>query len=266
VATEPVTYLGALDVFAAASARTLALPCAMRDVRLAYVMAGFNNPTGAVMDVDARSRLLRAAADEGVLVVDDQAVTETWFGARPLPPPLASLAAPAQVVTIGSISKIVWGGLRVGWLRAARSIIEPLTRLKGLSDLGSSVPSQLVAATLVDRLDDLKATRLPEIRRRRDAFVDELRAHLPEWRFDVPDGGLALWVDIGVDANEFASVAAGFGVGVLAGTASSADGSHTTHLRLGYGLAPDRLVEGVRRLAAAWQSRNRDSAGVQAVV
>jgi len=264
VAAEPVTYLGALDVFAAAGARTLAMPCAMRDVRLAYVMAGFNNPTGAVMDDAARGRLLRGAADEGVLVVDDQAVAETWFGARPLPPPLAAAAGPTQVVTIGSISKIIWGGLRVGWIRAARSIVEPLTRLKGLSDLGSSVPSQLVAAHLVDRLDEFRDARLPEIRRRRDALVDELRTHLPEWRFTVPEGGLALWVDIGVDAEEFASVAAGYGVGVLAGIASSADRSHRTHLRLGYGLAPDRLVEGVRRLAAAWAARN--TVGMQAVV
>jgi len=59
-------------------------------------------------------------------------------------------------------------------------------------------------------------------------------------------------------------VAAGFGVGVLAGTASSADGSHRTHLRLGYGLAPERLAEGVRRLAAAWAAR--ESTGHQAVV
>jgi DNA-binding transcriptional MocR family regulator len=264
VAVEPVTYLGALDVFAAAGVRALPMPCAMRDVQLAYVMAGFNNPTGKVMDDAARARLVRAAAADGVLVVDDQAIAETWFGDRPLPPPLASTAGPAQVVTIGSISKIIWGGLRVGWLRAPRSIIDPLTRLKGLSDLGSSVPSQLVAAWLVDRLDDFRDKRLPEIRHRRDALVEELHTHLPSWRFDVPEGGLALWVDIGTDANELASVAAGYGVGVLAGTASSADGSHRTHLRLGYGLAPDRLAEGVRRLAAAWHAR--DAVGHQAVV
>lgn len=264
VATEPVTYLGALDVFAAAGVRTLALPCAMRDVRLVYVMPGFNNPTGEVMDVASRERLLRSAAAHGVLVVDDQAVADTWFGA-PLPPMLGTMADPTQVVTIGSVSKIIWGGLRVGWLRAARSIIDPLVRLKGLSDLGSSVPSQLVAAHLVDRLEEVKATRLPEIRRRRDALVEELRTTLPDWRFAVPEGGLALWVDIGEDATAFASVAAGFGVGVLAGTASSADGSHRTHLRLGYGLAPERLVEGVRRLGVAWRARE-GAPGHQAVV
>jgi DNA-binding transcriptional MocR family regulator len=273
VAVEAVTYLGALDVFAAAGARTLALPCnrsgptaldAVSAARLVYVMPSFNNPTGVVTDERSRARLVSAAAERGVVVVDDQAVMETWFGA-PMPPMLASLAEPARVVTIGSVSKIVWGGLRVGWIRAARSILEPLTRLKGLSDLGSSVPSQLVAAQLVTGLDELRAKRLPEVRRRRDAIVDELRTHLPEWRFDVPDGGLALWVDIGVDATEFAAVAAGFGVGVLAGVASSADGSHTTHLRLGYGLAPERLVEGVRRLAVAWQARDT-GVGMQAVV
>jgi DNA-binding transcriptional MocR family regulator len=264
VAVEPVTYLGALDVFAAAGVRALPLPCPMRDVRLAYVMAGFNNPTGEVMDVPARERLLQNAAEHGVLVVDDQAVAETWFGS-PLPPPLGAMADPGRVVTIGSVSKIIWGGLRVGWLRAARSIIDPLVRLKGLSDLGSSVPSQLVAADLVDRLDEFRAARLPEIRRRRDALIEELHGALPAWRFAVPEGGLALWVDIGEDAASFASVAAAHGVGVLAGTASSADRSHTTHLRLGYGLAPERLAEGVSRLASAWHGR-ADATAYQAVV
>jgi DNA-binding transcriptional MocR family regulator len=274
VAAEAVTYLGALDVFAAAGARTIAVPTgrhgpdtsavlASAKPRVLYVMPSFNNPTGVVTSLAVREQVLRDASKHGVLVVDDQAVMETWFGAA-LPPMLGSLAEPTQVVTIGSVSKIIWGGLRVGWLRAARSIIDPLTRMKGLSDLGSSVPSQLVAAHLVDRLDEMKAIRLPEIQRRRNAMVAELRAQLPEWRFTVPDGGLALWVDIGVDAAAFATVAAGYGVGVLAGGASSADGSHRTHLRLGYGLAPERLVEGVRRLASAWTGR--ESAGIQAVV
>jgi DNA-binding transcriptional MocR family regulator len=206
-----------------------------------------------------------------VLIVDDQAIVDTWFG-KPLPRTLASIAEeagdPTRVVTIGSVSKIIWGGLRVGWLRAPRSIIDPLTRLKGLSDLGSSVPSQLVAAHMLDRFDDFLERRLPEIERRRDALVDALHEHLSEWTFTVPDGGLALWIDTGDDAAALASIAAGRGVGVLAGSASSADGSHGTHLRLGYGLAPERLVEGVRRLAAAWADmRGRgDATGYQAVV
>lgn len=261
VAVEAVSYLGALDVFAAAGARTVALPMHrggpdtsdLGGARVVYVMPSFHNPTGAVTDLATRKRILRDAASSGALVVDDQAIVETWFGA-PLPAPLASLATddPTRVLTIGSVSKVVWGGLRIGWVRGARSLIDSLTRLKGLSDLGSSVPSQLVTAALLEDLDSFLDTRVPEIRRRRDAMVDALHTHLPEWRFEVPDGGLALWVDIGADAAAFASVAAGYGVGVLAGVASSADGGHRTHLRLGYGLAPARLVEGVRRLAAAW--------------
>ena len=263
VAVESVSYLGALDVFAAAGARTIALPFGRRGPdtsslattrpRVLFVMPSFHNPTGTVTDLATRKAMLRDAAAAGVLVVDDQAIVETWFGAA-LPPPLAALAVddPTRVLTLGSMSKIVWGGLRVGWVRGARSLIDALTRLKGLSDLGSSVPSQLVAATLLDDLDVLRETRVPEIRRRRDALVDELHTHLPEWRFDVPEGGLALWVDIGRDAVAFANLAAAYGVGVLAGVASSADGTHRTHLRLGYGLAPERLVEGVRRLATAW--------------
>src|SRR4051794_291528 len=273
VAAEAVTYLGALDVFAAVGAHTVAVPTgrsgpdttsvfATAKPRVFYAMPSFNNPTGVVTSAAVRAQILRDASAHGVLVVDDQAVMETWFGAE-LPPMLGALAEPTQVITIGTLSKIVWGGWRGGWWRAARSITEPLTRLKGLSDLGSSVPSQLVGVHLVDHLDEMKATRLPEIRRRRDAMVDALRTQLPEWRFTVPEGGLALWVDIGVDATQFASVAAAYGVGVLAGVASSAEGGHRTFLRLGYGLAPERLVEGVHRLASAWAGRD---SGMQAVV
>lgn len=285
VAVEAVTYLGALDVFAAAGTRAVPIACgrsgpdpvvaasvfATARPPVFYAMPSLHNPTGVVTSLATRMQLVRDAAAHSVLIVDDQAVVDTWFG-KPLPRPLASIAEevgdPTRVVTIGSVSKIIWGGLRVGWLRAPRSIIDPLTRLKGISDLGSSVPSQLVAAHLLDRFDEFLERRLPEIRRRRDALVDELHQHLPDWRFTVPDGGLALWVDTGEDAAELASIAAGHGVGVLAGSACSADGSHRTHLRLGYGLAPERLVEGVRRLAAAWADmRGRgDATGYQVVV
>ncbi len=263
VAVEAVSYLGALDVFAAAGAHTVGLPVgrhgpdtsslASTRPRVLYVMPSFHNPLGIATDLGTRRAMLRDAAACGALVVDDQAIVETWFGA-PLPTPLGALAVddPTRVLTIGSLSKVVWGGLRVGWVRGARSLVDSLIRLKGLSDLGSSVPSQLVGARLLTDLDALLERRLPEIRRRRDALVEELHTHLPAWRFTVPDGGLALWVDIGADAAAFATVAAGYGVGVLPGAASSADGAHRTHLRLGYGLPPEKLVEGVRRLASAW--------------
>jgi DNA-binding transcriptional MocR family regulator len=272
VAVEAVSYLGALDVFTAAGARAIPLPMTRRGPdtsllasarpRVLFVMPSLHNPTGHVTDLATRKTMLRDAAASGVLVVDDQAIVETWFGREPRPPSLAALAAddPTRVLTIGSLSKIVWGGLRVGWVRGARSLIDSLTRLKGLSDLGSSVPSQLVGASLLADLDEVRERRLPEIRRRRDALVDALHTQLPSWRFEVPDGGLALWVDTGGDAEQLAAVAPGYGVGVLAGSASSADGSHRSFLRLGYGLAPERLEEGIRRLAAAW------SGALQAVV
>ena len=108
-----------------------------------------------------------------------------------MPAPFAAFAADA--FTIGSASKLCWGGLRVGWIRAPREHIERLIATRVQMDLGSSLFDQLVVAEMLDAHGALAARRA-QMRERRDTLAQALREHLPDWRFRLPEGGLSLWV------------------------------------------------------------------------
>jgi DNA-binding transcriptional MocR family regulator len=226
-------------------------------------MADVHNPTGLSMSEDARRRLLRSAREADVLVVDDAALSDLWLSHAPTAPPLAAMAVaagdPARVITIGSISKTVWSGLRVGWIRADESLVALLTRLKAVSDVASSVPSQVIATAAVRTIDERLVPQREEILRRRDRFAHGLKARLPEWDFVVPPAGLALWVRIPSDASAFAAEAARHGVGVLSGSLCVAAGGGTDHLRIGFAVPPEAADEAIRRLAVAWAAHRHDA-------
>lgn len=102
-----------------------------------------------------RRRLAESARTSGVPLVDDEVLAELGFpGTDPPPPPLA--AYDESVISIGSLSKVVWGGLRVGWVRAPIPLIARLARLRAVHDLGGNIPAQLAAARLLRDLDPLR--------------------------------------------------------------------------------------------------------------
>lgn len=101
------------------------------------------------------------------------------------------------MVTIGSLSKTHWGGLRVGWIRATAKMITELTTVRVAADMTGSVLDQLVALPLLEGLDRSLPERLAELRVRRGALVRALQRHTPEWSWQLPPGGLSLWVDLG---------------------------------------------------------------------
>jgi DNA-binding transcriptional MocR family regulator len=159
------------------------------------------------------------------------------------------------VLSIGSLSKLCWGGLRVGWIRAPEPVITRLASLKVASDLGSSMLSQVVAVALLDRADEVRRLRRAQITRQRDALAAALEQHLPDWSWTLPEGGLSIWVRLPHgDASEFAQVALRHGVSLLPGPSVSADGGHAQHLRLVYVHEPGVIAEAVARLARAWQA------------
>ena len=116
------------------------------------------------------------------------------FG-RPAPeaPPFAAIARPGSVITLGSMSKSVWGGLRIGWIRAERSLIRQLAGLRAADDLAGPVLEQLAAAHLLEQLGPLVARRRAELARQCRALQAALAAHLPDWEAPTPDGGMVLW-------------------------------------------------------------------------
>ncbi|WP_043638186.1 PLP-dependent aminotransferase family protein [Nonomuraea candida] len=256
VMTEPTTYPGALEAFrhAAAVVRPVTGVETLRErPALGYFTPTLRNPDGAVMDVPARRRLAALAAGHDVPLIDDEVRAELCFSGE-RPPPLAAFGRPGEhVITIGSMSKLVWGGLRVGWVRAAAPLISRLARLRAVHDLGGEVVSQLAAAALLRRLDEVRAARLGVWRRRHDHLCERLRLRLPSWSFEPALGGHTLWVRLPRgDVDSFAQVALRHGVAVPPGRSFDPLGGHADHMRLHFLFPEEELSRAVDSLAAAW--------------
>ncbi|MFD0370986.1 PLP-dependent aminotransferase family protein [Streptomyces sp. NPDC059071] len=282
VLVEAPTYPGALELFREAAAVPhpvavgpdgLDVDAAIRVMErhrpaLAYVIPRFQNPTGTVLPPLLGRRLVEAAEAYGVPLIDDEVLGElrldgpearagagagsdAGVGGREGPPPLSAYGT--EVVGIGSLSKSVWGGLRIGWVRGPAPLIARLARLKALHDLGSDVPAQLVAARLLGDFDPIVRSRVAELRAGHDLLRAELARLLPSWDCPPAAGGQTLWVRLPYgDGVSFAQLALRHGVAVLPGSTMDALGGSARMLRLHFLLPHDTLVTAVGRLAAAW--------------
>jgi len=265
VVVETPTYPGALDVFGRLGARIVpvdtswARAAALRNAieanapRLVYVLPDCANPTGRVMPESRRREIARLADEHQVYVVEDNSLADVVLEPRGIPP-IAAFSRTGRVLTLGSLSKVAWGGLRVGWLRGPAEFVDPLGRLKAATDFGLSVLPQVSALRVLDRLPEIAARRRQLVRERRDLAERELARLLPEWSWSSPEGGLSLWVRLpGGTADGLAQVALRHGVEFTPGSAHAVDGACDDHLRLSYGPPPAVLREGIARLAAAWR-------------
>ncbi len=268
VLVEELTYPTAIDVFATVGARIRWAPTGERgdDVaafvsairrmrpRLVYTIPSVHNPTGHTMPDHARRLVAEAAAEVDAIVIDDVSLAETRFDGV-VPTPLHAIVPHATVLTIGSLSKTMWGGLRLGWVRGDESTLARLARLKASMDIGTPVASQLAAARLLPHAPAIRERRRHAMRERYEVLAEVLRERIPDWTWTEPDGGMCLWVHMGRgDSAHFAPVAAQHGVGIAPGPVSSASGGHAEYLRLPFGHQPDVLREAAHRLADAWQA------------
>jgi DNA-binding transcriptional MocR family regulator len=258
VLTETPTYPGALEVFrhAAAVVRPIDLDSpghALRDrAALLYTVPTGSNPTGAIMDTRARRRVAALASEHDVPVIDDEVCAELCFDGD-TPAPIAAHTSGEHVITIASLSKVVWGGLRVGWIRAPAPLAARLARLRAVHDLGGEVVGQLAAVALLRRLDDIRRRRVRALRARHDHLCAELRTHLPSWSFTPALGGQTIWVRLPRgDADSFAQVALRHGVAVPPGRSFDPQGGLVDHIRLHFLFPEQELSAAVRSLAAAW--------------
>ncbi|MFD1935673.1 PLP-dependent aminotransferase family protein [Nonomuraea mangrovi] len=269
VMAENPSYPNALDAMRRARLRTVSVPVTdtgwdieiiestLRQAvpRLAYLIPDFHNPTGCLMPQQERARLLRAAQRSGTWLVVDETLAELALDV-PAPPPLASHATPrgsGQIITIGSMSKTHWAGLRIGWLRAPARLVTELAGQRVATDMGGSVLDQLLALTLLARAGELVPPRLEHLREQRAALAAALNEHLPDWTWRPPPGGLSLWVDLGEPiASALAERALDYGVRIEGGAYFATDpGIFEQRLRIPYTMPPDTLREAVRRMATA---------------
>jgi DNA-binding transcriptional MocR family regulator len=272
VLVEAPTYPGALEAFREAGAVLRTLPVGLtgfagavteQGPRLAYVIPSFHNPTGAVLPGLERQRLVRTAAAAGVTLIEDEALLDLGFPGTETPAPLLSYSGSGGVVSIGSLSKVVWGGLRIGWVRAAQPVIARLGRLRSVHDLGGNVPAQLAAAVLLPELEALRERQAPERAARHDHLRAELARRLPTWEAPAVGGGQTLWVRLPHgDSGSFAQAALRHGVAVLPGGGLDAGGGSQEYLRIHFIAPSEQLTEAVRRLAEAWRGYSATSARV----
>ncbi|MER7674830.1 PLP-dependent aminotransferase family protein [Kitasatospora sp. NPDC096128] len=222
--------------------------------KVSYVIPDFHNPTGALIDEEQRRRLLAAARAVGSIVLVDETTAELGWGvpeSTPLPRPMAALDRAAQVVTVGSAGKLLWGGLRIGWVRAAPALVRRLATERVYSDVGTAVLEQLIAADLLgEPLPAVRAHQSDRLRATAHAFAAALAERLPDWSVPLPPGGLSLWVNTdGLSGAALAQAGEHAGIRIAAGNRFGSDGAFEHHIRIPLTVPAPAVPAAVERLA-----------------
>ena len=261
VAVESPTYLGALQAFAPYEPEFEPIECddsgplpqaltARRGARFVYLLPNFQNPSGRCVPAARRAALAAAAAAAGLPVVEDNPYGELWYDAPP-PPPLAAhggLFAAAGAVYLGSFSKVLAPGLRLGYVVAPRALYPKLLQAKQAADLHTPGFNQRIVHEVVR--SGFLGTHVPLIRARykaqRDAMRAALERHLPAGcRYEVPGGGMFFWVELpcALDAVALLPRAVQAGVAYVPGAPFFTTPGHAHTLRLSFVTVPPEQIE-----------------------
>lgn len=275
VVVDHPTYSKALEAIANASCQAVPVPLpttgwdaeqliaalTQTGARLAYLLPDFHNPTGRCMDEFTRARVAKLAADKGVSLIIDETMVDLWLDAPP-PRPLAAFDRPGKVITLGSMGKSFWGGMRIGWVRASRDTIAAFAVARAANDMGSPILEQLGAAILLEDPEEALIERRAMIRRQRDQLLGLVRNRLPDWKFETPPGGLSAWAELPLPiSTALAAAAHDLGVRIAPGGRFGVGGAFDRFVRLPYALPEPVLSDVVDRLAAAWDQVSRQPKG-----
>jgi len=276
VAIEQPTYAGAMQAFRSFGARLLPVEwdeagprpdvferiCERQALKLFYCQPNAHNPTGLTMEPEVGRRLLATAARYQVPIVEDGFDGSLHYGAR-ASAPLKAADRAGVVLYIGTFSKILFPGLRLGWLVAPTPVIERLQAAKQLADLHTSALLQAAVHRFCERrLLDRHITKVTaEYARRRTLLLAALRRRMPEGvTWTEPQGGFSLLLTLppGLTATALLPVALERGVAFTPGPAFFLDGAGERTLRLAFSsVAAARIDEGVRRLGEAIKAVRR---------
>ncbi|MGY4710141.1 MocR-like transcription factor YczR [Mycolicibacterium sp. CBM1] len=271
VLVEQPTYHGALTAIATTGARPVpvalsgagweldAVHAAVRQLAptLAYLVPDNHNPTGMSMPAADRKRMCAIISETRTRTIIDETMADVWLD-QPVPAPLAASMTSRSdlVITVGSMSKSFWGGMRIGWIRAEPSVLATIRAIRPSIDLGTSVVEQLAAAWLLtERSDDVLPERREILRARRALLIDLIDRHLPEWRPLPGTGGMSLWVQLPAPVSSaMCASASRLGVELPPGPRFGVDGTLERFVRIPYTLPEDKLTEAVELIARAWHT------------
>jgi 2-aminoadipate transaminase len=265
VLVETPTYLGALQAFMPYEPRIEGLPsdaegpdpaaleAAARDARFAYLLPNFQNPTGHVYSDARRNAIVAAARRCGLPLLEDNPYGDLWYDMPP-PRPLAA-RWPQGVLYLGSFSKVLAPGLRLGYVVAPPAIYPKLLQAKQAADLHTAIFNQRVVHEVLrgGMLDEHVATIRARYRVQRDAMAAALDAHMTGLATWVkPEGGMFFWLELahGLDAMRLLPKAVEAGVAFVPGAAFYAQAPRADTLRLSFvTVPPDGIAAGVAALA-----------------
>ena len=279
VLVEKPTYLGALQAFNQYQATYAVVPmdedgmCVDdvervltrqrtngQHIKFIYALPNFQNPTGRTMSLDRRRRLVEVANHFGVPIVEDDPYGELRYEGQALPT-LKSLDRDDSVIYLGTFSKILAPGFRLGWILAGPQVQETLLHGKQPSDLHTGMAQQMATYEVAkDGFVDEHVKHIKDFyRERRDVMLRAIEEHFPpEAHYTRPAGGLFVWAELPlhIDTRELLLDAVKEKVAFVPGQGFHADSSGTNTMRLNFSnVPPDQLREGVRRLGLAIQRR-----------
>jgi DNA-binding transcriptional MocR family regulator len=226
-------------------------------LKLAHIIPNFQNPAGYTLSAPKRARLLALAAEHDFILFEDDPYLSIRFEGESLPTMLSQDES-GQVIYASSFSKTVCPGIRVGYLVGPQAVIKQVQSLA----TNTYISPNMVAQSIVNefcrsgRIDSSIETVRNALRDRRDALVTALERELPEARFQAPQGGYFMWVELPEDfrVSELEAAARERGVVFVKGTDFLTEGGENT-LRLAYsGVTPEQIDEGITRLADAARS------------
>ncbi|MEU6995670.1 PLP-dependent aminotransferase family protein [Streptomyces sp. NPDC046465] len=272
VLVENPCYLAALQAFAFAGARVVPVPCdasgidpaaldglvALHRPKLLYTVPTFQNPTGRTLPAERRAALARVAERRGLWIVEDDPYGELRFEGERAPWIATYPGAADRTVLLGSFSKVMAPGLRLGWLRAPAALLRACTVAKQAADLHTPTVNQLAAARyLADRDLDAHVARVAGVYRdRRDAMLAGLGNALPEGSSWLrPEGGMFVWARLpeGYDTTELLRTVITHQVAYVPGAPFFAGEPDRATLRMCFVTqTPEEVAEGLRRLGRAF--------------
>ncbi|UOQ60448.1 PLP-dependent aminotransferase family protein [Leucobacter rhizosphaerae] len=235
------------------------LEIAMRtSPRLAYLIPDHHNPTGMTMPPELKARLIATLTAQGSYVIADETTAELSLRqARSITPFVAFADHSHQqdaVITVGSLGKTVWGGLRIGWIRASADLIGRLETTRRIGDLGTGTWEQVVASLALEEYDGILSERTRQLTARHRVLTERVSSLLPSWSLSPAEGGVCVWADLGESAStRLSRQSARLGVRLVPGPRFGSPGTFERYVRLPFSAPEPELEEAIGRISDAWQ-------------
>lgn len=221
-----------------------------------YVIPTFQNPAGLTWSLDKRKNLLEIASKYDLIIFEDDPYGELRFDGKEIKP-IKSLDTEGRVIYMGTFSKVLSPGIRLGFIYANSDINKKINLLKQGVDLCTSTFSQYIAAEYLKRgIIDRQIPKIVQLyRKKRDIMIEALETYMPsDTKFTRPDGGMFLWVTLNekIDTEKMLKKALELNVAYVIGSAFYPDGRGRNSMRLNFTFSKDEdIVEGIKRLSRA---------------